>query len=136
MGNQRPRSRLQLVAARAILQNAYDSDHQLLQVAIDSWRTDIGLRSTTPWPILEGGDECIGTVNPMTGALTIQGCNPYIDVAAIATQGYVRDSGTLKSADKSSNTTATNAKSGHYAWYIDASSLARSVPTFLANTYP
>ncbi len=45
-------------------QNAYDSDHQLLQVAIDSWRTDIGLRSTTPWPILEGGDECIGTVNP------------------------------------------------------------------------
>ncbi len=71
-----------------------------------------------------------------TGALTTQGCNPYIDIAAIATQGYMRDSGTLKSADKSSNTTATNANSGHYAWYIDDSGLVKSVPSFLNNTYP
>ena len=90
----------------------------------------------TRGPILEGADECIGTVNPITGALTTQGCNPYIDVAAIATEGHMRDSATLKSADKSSNTTATNANSRHYAWYVEASGLVRSVPAFLANTYP
>lgn len=117
-------------------ERAYDADRQMLQTAVDAWRTDVGRRTNNPYPLLLGGASCLGTVNPSDGALTQPGCNPYLDVGALATEKYISDSGAVRSADKTRNTSATNAASGHYSWYLDSVGRVTSYPTVQKGLYP
>jgi prepilin-type N-terminal cleavage/methylation domain-containing protein len=114
---------------------AYETDRAMLQAAVDSWRSDVALRTATPWPILEGGTPCLGEVNLADGSLPTPGCNPYIDMAALAVQDFLRDADAVKSADPARNTSATGA-SGSYGWYLDASGNVASYPTYQENRYP
>lgn len=115
--------------------NVWSGDQYTLQVAVTTWREDRELRSTRPWPVLEGGDECIGTVTPLTGELTEKECNPYIDIAALAELGFISHSNPamIESANTALNTTATNLKSGPLAWYVDETGSVKSFPDFPTN---
>lgn len=115
---------------------AYDSDRNTLQVAVDGWRTDVTLRDTRPWPILVGSTSCLGAVNLADGSLTTPGCDPYLDIAALATEDYIKDSASVRSAKTNVNTTATNTPSGQYGWFLDNTGNVNSYPPFSEGVYP
>ena len=118
--------------------SVWTQDRRSLQGAVNDWRLDHDRRATTPWPILEGGDDCIGTVDTLTGALTEERCNPYIDIAALAKVGLIiySDPSRIESANTALNTTATNLESGPLGWYIDESGAVNSVPGFVDVALP
>ena len=106
---------------------SFDGDGKTLQTAVDSFKSDTSKRAGgTTYPVL-GSDGCTGT--PTTT------CDSYIDIAILATEGYLSGADSVASADKLKNTTATNDPSGSYGWYVDTDGRARSDPAF-AGDYP
>ncbi len=109
--------------------SVWSGDQASLELAVNRWREDVELRST--WPILEGGEECLGAVDPVTGTLVEPGCNPFIDIAALAEHGLIRNSASVESADTSRNTTATNSRSGPHGWFLDGLGTLQAIPAVL-----
>ena len=70
------------------------------------------------------------------GNLTVGGCNPYLDIGVLATEGFLRSADTVKSAKTSLNTTATNDLSGSYGWFAGVGGLVDSYPTHVKGLYP
>ncbi|MBI2829775.1 MAG: prepilin-type N-terminal cleavage/methylation domain-containing protein [Chloroflexi bacterium] len=124
-------------------ERAWEADRDILQSAVDSWRTDIGKRTGNPWPTLGGligtpTDAGNGTVNTPDGDFadigdsdstqeTGEDLNSFIDIDALADEGYLKDSKGVKSADKLLNTTATNTQSGSYGWFINSTGVVDSI---------
>lgn len=115
---------------------AYSADRQMLQVAVDGWRTDVALRETRPYPILLGSTSCLDQVSLTDGSLPDEACNPYLDIAALADVDYLEGSASVRSAETSFNTTATNSPSGHYGWFLNANGSVDSYPLFVEGVYP
>jgi len=124
-------------------ERSWAADRDILQAAVDTYRTDIGNRSGNSWPTLGA---LIGTPADMgNGTLdtpdldyadvgdtdkhreTGEDLNSFIDIAALATDGYLKGANVVKSADKRLNTTATNTVNGSYGWYIDANGIVDSL---------
>ncbi|MBI2165524.1 MAG: prepilin-type N-terminal cleavage/methylation domain-containing protein [Chloroflexi bacterium] len=116
--------------------DAHANDREILQTSVDVWRNTIGRTIGRPYPILQGGEDCLGKLDPIGGIPSAAGCNPYVDIAALATQGFLQNSASIKSADPSKNTTATNTKSGSYGWWVDTGGVVKSHPDFLQGVYP
>ena len=124
-------------------ERSWGADRDILQAAVDSYRTDIGQRSGNPWPTLGGligvpSDDANGTadtpdldyddvgdedINQETG----EDLNSFIDIAALATGKYLKNANAVKSADKRFNTNATNTVNGSYGWYIDANGIVDAI---------
>ena len=115
--------------------SAFDTDRELLQMAVDVWQSTIAKTSGRPYPILLGGQECLGKLELSTGLPKQDGCNPYLDIGALADEGLLRNRSTIKSVDTSKNTTATN-MDGSYGWFINTDGLVTSYPTFNEGQYP
>lgn len=115
--------------------SAYTSDRETLKTVTDVWRASIGRTSGRPYPILQGGEECLGAISPLTGQPSQPGCNPYLDIAAIVQQGMLSNTAVIRSADTTRNTTATNEK-GNYGWYADVGGDVKSYPAFDPSKYP
>ncbi len=91
-------------------ERAWDADRNILQAAVDSYRTDIGRRAGNSWP----------TANSTIGIPTSANDNgSYINIAALANEGYLKSEKDVKSANKLLNTTANQTISGSYGWYIN-----------------
>ncbi len=119
-------------------ERGWEADRNLLQASVDSWRTDISKRTANPWPTLGG---LIGT--PTDGPVadgdfadvgdkdaireTGEDLNSFIDIGALATDGYLKSAKTVKSADKRLLTTATNTVSGSYGWFIDSTGVVDAI---------
>jgi len=130
-------------------ERAWSADRDMLQAAVDSYRTDIAQRAGNPWPTLGGligtpADDADGSIDTPDGDFadigdedTIQetgeDLNSFIDIAALATDKYLKNSKMVKSADTLLNTSATNTVSGSYGWYIDASGNVESITWIDAN---
>ena len=116
---------------------AYDAEKETLQVGIDGWRNTVGKQTTRLYPILEGGEDeaCLGTVDA-NGAPTTPGCNPYVDVKALADEGFIRNAASVKSGKTSVNTTALNNPSGTYGWFVGSDGLVTSIPAFIEKVFP
>jgi prepilin-type N-terminal cleavage/methylation domain-containing protein len=108
----------------------YEADKQLLQSAVDGWRSDIAKHASKAWPIILGDEDCLADTPTITAE-----CNNYIDIAQLATDGFLDGSDAVKSADTSKNTTATNSPSGSYGWFINSKGRVRSDPAF-TGAYP
>ena len=115
---------------------AYGADRQMLQVAVDGWRTDVALREAQPYPILLGSTSCLGQVSLTNGSLPIETCNPYLDIAALASVDYLEGSDSVRSAQTDLNTTATNSSTGHYGWFLNTDGSVDSYPPFAEGVYP
>ncbi len=117
--------------------SAYNSEKETLQVGIDGWKNTIGKQTTRIYPILDGGENeaCLGTIDA-NGDPTTPGCNPYVDIGAMADEEFLRNAAAVKSADTSRNTTALNEPTGSYAWYVDSDGLVVSIPDFIEKVYP
>ncbi len=110
-------------------ERAWAVDRDILQAAVDSWRTDIGKRSGNPWPIT---GTAIGAPT-FTGAAgtTVDAKNGIIDVtkfydATHPDQNYLKGTDTVKSASKTNNK-STQDIDGSYIWYIDTSGVVHSI---------
>ncbi|MBI4337312.1 MAG: prepilin-type N-terminal cleavage/methylation domain-containing protein [Chloroflexi bacterium] len=114
---------------RQAKERAYGADRDVLQSAVDAWRTG---QTGDQYPILDGGenDDCLNDAATITGS-----CNNYIDIAVLATGGYLASATALRSADTAKNTTATNT-AGSYGWFLDSQSRVKSNPVFAAGVYP
>lgn len=125
-------------------ERGWEADRGLLQAAVDSYRTDISARSGNPWPTLGNlkgtpSDNGSGSGNTTADkdytdigdADTIQesgeDLNSFIDIAALATGGYLKSAKDVKSANTRFNTTATNTVSGSYGWYINSSGIVDAI---------
>jgi len=106
-------------------ERAWSTDRQVLQTAVDAWRSDVGARSGNPWPILAGDASCLqNTPNVVPGT-----CNTYIDIGALATDNYLKGADAVKSADTTQNTSATNNPSGSYGWFLTDQGVVESCIT-------
>ena len=147
-------------------EKAYKVDVGTLQLAVDAWRTTVGKNTGPLFPILQCeplvntgafcansgkgindfSAKCIGQINaegtPISATVTSGGqnitvfCNPYLDVRAIATEGFISNSAAVKSANIARNTTATHTSVGSYGWLVDAKGLIASMPPFTDGLYP
>ncbi len=124
-------------------ERGWEADRNILQAAVDSYRTDIDRRAGNPWPTLGGligepadmgngvadtpdkdyGDVGDRDINRETG----EDLNSLIDIDALADEGYLKSAKTVKSANKLLNTTATNSVSGSYGWYIDLKGVVEAI---------
>ena len=141
-------------------EKGYQAEKETLQISVDAWRNTIGRTVGPVYPILQCGEED-GGGNPVlctasTGDLSEDclgldkldsatnfilplpetKCNPYLDIKALADEGFVRNAAAIKSASTIRNTTATNAKSGSYGWLINTGGLVESFPEFTENLFP
>lgn len=121
----------------------WDADRGILQAAVDSYRTDIGKRAGNPWPTLGGligtpSDDGNGTDNTSDGDYadvgdkdinqeTGEDLNSFIDIGALADEGYLKSAKDVKSANTDLNTTATNTVSGSYGWYINSTGVVDAI---------
>ncbi len=96
-------------------ERSWDSDRNIIQTAVDTWRTDIGARGGNPWPTTAGQ-------TLPTGGTTWKG---YVDMAALTTDKYLKSCDSVKSADNTKNN-CTKTVSGSYRWFIDASGIVTS----------
>lgn len=117
-------------------ERAWNADRDLLQAAVDSYRTDIGQRAGNPWPTLGGligtpSDDADGSADTPDGDYgdigdedinqeTGEDLNSLIDIGALATDDYLKNNKMVKSANKLLNTSANQTVSGSYGWYIDS----------------
>lgn len=124
-------------------ERAWDADRNLIQAAVDAHRTDVGKRAGNPWPTLGaliGAPADMGNGTADTPDLdygdvgdkdnvreTGEDLNSFIDIGALATDGYLKGADVVKSADKRLNTTATNTISGSYGWYIDSKGVVQAL---------
>ncbi len=113
---------------------AWDADRDVLQVGVDGWRNIEGKATGPEYPILAGGVECLGQIDGTGDPIGI--CNPYIDMFLLASGDYLTSASSMKSADTSRNTTATNPTSGSYGWYVDSDGVVASFPTKTTDLYP
>ncbi len=121
-------------------QRAWDADRNIMQSAVDSYRTDISKRSGNRWPtmgqtsenrtvtvlgepVLSASTTAPYTVNVTVGQNTQKG---IIDIGVLVTEGYLKSADTVKSANTDIHTTATNSPSGSYVWYIDTGGVVHS----------
>lgn len=115
-------------------ERAWGADRDILQAAVDSYRTDIGKRAGNPWPtmgaLIGTPTDCSGTDNASDGDYSTLGdkdnkleagedLNSFLDIGALADEGYLKSASDVKSADTRLNTTAANTVSGSYGWYIN-----------------
>ena len=137
----------------------------MLQLSIDAWRATIGRTTGPLFPILQceantntaalcittgTGDadfseDCLGKIDEnglgqqisvSSGAETIDVyCDPYLDIAAIATEGFISNPAAVKSANTIFNTTAIN-DGGSYGWLVSSGGLMDSFPVFQKGLYP
>ncbi len=123
-------------------ERAWGADRDILQAAVDTYRTDIGKRAGNPWPTLGGligtPADCNGTDNASDGDYTSVGdkdinletgedLNSFIDIGLLADEGYLKSASDAKSADTRLNTTATNTVSGSYGWYINSKGIVYAI---------
>ncbi len=92
-------------------ERAWTADQSMLQAAVDSYRTDIKQRTGNQWPTL-GGKTGVPT------SATDNTTGSYIDIAALATDGYLKSAADAKSANTKFNTSANLTVAGSYGWYI------------------
>ncbi len=103
-------------------ERAWDADREILQSAVDAWRTDIRNRAGNPWPVL---------TSPTVPADLQPGPNPnqttrgYIDIGALATAGYLKGTDSVRSAVTTLNN-STNSPSGSYGWFINSSGIVNA----------
>ena len=116
---------------------AYTTEKETLQLAVDQWRHTIGKTTGPLFPILTGGSQqqCLGALDA-NGDPSVGGCNPYLDIKALADQEFLRSANSVKSANTARNTTATNSTSGSYGWYVSTGGLMDSFPTFTKGLFP
>ena len=72
----------------------------------------------------------MGKLDLDTGPSSHSGCNPYIDIQALADKELLQISGSIKSADITQNTTATNTTAGHFGWDLDENGEVASIHSF------
>ncbi|MFH1319265.1 MAG: hypothetical protein ABII90_01240, partial [Bacteroidota bacterium] len=53
--------------------------------------------------------------------------NSFVDIGALATEGYLKSASDVKSADTRLNTTAINTVLGSYGWYIDSTGIVNAI---------
>jgi len=127
-------------------EKAYNTERETLQLAVDTWRNSIGKTTGPLYPILETGDVtgCIqkalktgDLLDPISGALLDATCNPYLDIAALADQEFLKSAGAVKSANTTLLTTATKRPvNGSYGWFVNTGGLVDSIPEFTKGLYP
>ena len=104
-------------------------------------------QGSDPETRLDFSTDCIGALDSSGNPITIAGvtsgsetvfvaCNPYLDIGALANEGFLSNAAAARSADTSKNTTALNATSGHYGWFAGTGGLMQSTPTFIKNVFP
>ncbi len=109
-------------------ERAWDADRNILQAAVDSYRTDIGKRSGNPWPTSD--NKTIGKPVPTdnsTQLIPTANRKGIIAIGPLADEGYLKSADAVKSADKTNHTSATNSVSGSYVWYIDSKGVVHSL---------
>ena len=118
-------------------EKAYEAERETLQLAMDTWRVTTGKTTGPLFPILGSGDDvsCLGTVDA-TGDLLVAGCNPYLDIKALADTELLKSAAAIKSADTSKNTTGTNKPNKTYGWFVSTGGLVDSRPTFIPGRFP
>lgn len=111
---------------------AWEGDQHTLKAAVNGWRGDVSKRSGNPWPSIGGistSDNVGGTIgDPRDGNgdgdfMDASDNNTFIDIKALADEGYIDSGDAVKSALVNAaklGTTNTNSPSGSYAWYIDS----------------
>src|SRR3989304_521964 len=85
-------------------ERAWDADRNILQAAVDSWRTDISKRSGNKWPVTD--NVTIGI--PTTSGSNITAVKGKIDIVKLSNEAYVKGADAVKSANTTHHTTATN----------------------------
>ncbi len=110
-------------------ERAWEADRNVLQAAVDSYRTDIGKRSGNPWPIVTGPPYVLGIPTVVSGNITVT--KGVIDVtklynAADPSQNYLKGTDSLKSAYKDANK-STQTQDGSYIWYVDTDGVVKSI---------
>ncbi|MBI2852597.1 MAG: prepilin-type N-terminal cleavage/methylation domain-containing protein [Chloroflexi bacterium] len=104
-------------------QRAWAADRDILQAAVDSWRTDISKRSGNKWPVTDN----VTVGEPTTSGADITDDEGMIDIAKLSSEGYIKGADSVKSANTTHHTTATNSVSGSYVWYIDSNGEVHSI---------
>ncbi len=110
-------------------ERAWEADRNIIQGAVDSWRTDIGKRSANAWPIVTGPPYVLGIPTVAAGAVTVK--KGIIDMtklydATTPDQNYLKGTDAVKSAYKTENK-STQAQDGSYIWYIDTDGVVKSI---------
>lgn len=116
-------------------EKSYGSDREVLQTSVEVWRSTLGRSVGPSWPILQGGEACLGKVDPVSGLPNQTGCNPYIDIGLLASKDLLASAEAIRSADTAKNTTALSV-GGSYGWYVDANRQVKSHPGFIEGQYP
>ncbi|MDP2919571.1 MAG: prepilin-type N-terminal cleavage/methylation domain-containing protein [Dehalococcoidia bacterium] len=110
-------------------ERAWEADRNILQAAVDAYRTDIGNRSGNAWPLVTGPPWVLGKPTVVAGAVTVKA--GIIDVtklynATAHEQNYLKGTDTVRSAYKTENL-STQAQDGSYIWYIDVDGVVKSI---------
>ncbi len=110
-------------------ERAWEADRNVLQAAVDSYRTDIGKRSGNVWPLVTGPPYVLGIPTVEAGAITAT--KGVIDVTKLysatdPSENYLKGTDSLKSAYKLANK-STQTQDGSYIWYVDTDGVVKSV---------
>ncbi|MBI4180964.1 MAG: prepilin-type N-terminal cleavage/methylation domain-containing protein [Chloroflexi bacterium] len=117
---------------------AWEGDQRTLTLAVNGWRGDVKKHPGNPWPTIGAkstSDNISGTIgDPVDGNsdgdfMDASDNNTFIDIKALADEGYLTSEDALKSALVNASklgTTSTNNPSGSYAWYIDSKGRVQS----------
>lgn len=111
----------------------WDADRNILQAAVDGWRTDISNRRGNPWPISDNltigvpTDNSTPTDGAANGSFTElhDAKNGIIDISKLSTGAFIRGADSVQSADTDNHLSATNS-GGSYVWYIDSNGIVKS----------
>ncbi|MBI2853976.1 MAG: prepilin-type N-terminal cleavage/methylation domain-containing protein [Chloroflexi bacterium] len=106
-------------------QRAFNADRNVLQAAVDAWRTDTANRVGNAWPTV-GGVKGTPTDALADGDFVDTGdTNSIIKVSDLSTGNFLKGTDAVKSFKFSSTVTgttgATNSPVGSYYWFIDSS---------------
>ena len=112
-------------------QRAYIADQKALQSAVEQHKENIFPLSQ--WPTLSGA---VGF--PVEGNIEGYQCDDsdsgeicsWLDFEKMVITGSLADSALIRSADSIKNSSATNAPSGQYGWYIGATGTVYSEPVY------
>jgi prepilin-type N-terminal cleavage/methylation domain-containing protein len=110
-------------------ERAWKADRDILQAAVDAWRTDIDNRVGNLWPTIDTDNGDPGDGNDDGKFDHASDNNTFIDVSALVTGGFLKSTDTVRSfINDSTNmeTTNTNDPSGSYGWYIDSNGNVQS----------
>ncbi len=122
-------------------ERGWQADKNVLQAAVDSWRTDFTQRgSGDKWPVAD--NKTVGKPTVTGAAITAEKGMIYIDL--LATDNYISGKDAVKSANTAYMTTANNTPTGSYVWYIHTNGTIRSIyydgsawqDDFVSGVYP